>query len=84
MRVPDRPANLQTYSNAVGSYPDFPETLRTHHEALIELNPRWRELYEAALLELDRVELLQCIELAEQEIPEDTATDRVHHAPDEV
>jgi hypothetical protein len=38
----------------------------------------------SCLLELDRVELLQCIELAEQEIPEDTATDRVHHAPDDV
>jgi len=68
----------------MGSYPDSPESLHTHQEALVELNPRWRELYEAAVLELDRVELLHCIELAEQEIPEDTATERVHHAPDEV
>jgi hypothetical protein len=33
-------------------------------------NPRWRELYQAALLELDRKKLLQLIELAEHAIRE--------------
>lgn len=33
-----------------------------------DFNPRWRELYQAALLELDRDKLLQYIELAEQAI----------------
>ena len=32
--------------------------------------PRWRELYECALLELEREKLLQYIELAEQAISE--------------
>jgi hypothetical protein len=31
-------------------------------------NPRWRELYQAALLELDRDKLLQYIELTEHAI----------------
>ncbi len=35
-------------------------------------NPRWRDLYEAALLELDRDKLLPSIELAEQAIREHT------------
>jgi hypothetical protein len=35
-----------------------------------DLNPRWRELYQAALLELARDKLLQSIELAERAIRE--------------
>ena len=42
-----------------------------------DANPRWRELYQAALLELDRDKLLQSIELAEQAIRE-----QANHTPD--
>jgi hypothetical protein len=52
---------------------------------MIEPNPRWRELYEAALLELDRDKLLQCIELAEQAIREHTKpADRIRQEPEEM
>jgi hypothetical protein len=48
-------------------------------------NPGWRELYKAALLELDRKKLLQSIELAEQAICEQAnrTPDLPHHNPKE-
>ena len=47
-------------------------------------NPRWRHLYEAALMELDRDKLLQSIELAEQAIRERANTIAgISHDPDE-
>ena len=51
---------------------------------MIEPNPRWRELYEAALLELDRDKLLQCIELAEQAIREHTKPADLGQEPEEM
>jgi hypothetical protein len=51
---------------------------------MIEPNPRWRELYEAALLELDRDKLLQCIELAEQAIREHTKPADLRQEPEEM
>ena len=48
-------------------------------------NLRWRDLYEAALLELDRDKVLQSIELAEQAIRERAnAIAGKSHDPDEV
>lgn len=46
-------------------------------------NPRWRELYQAALLELDRDKLLQSIELAEHAIREraNLTSDPPRHNP---
>ena len=50
---------------------------------MIEPNSRWRELYAAARLELDRDKLCQRIELAEQATCEDTkAADRIYPEPD--
>ncbi len=51
---------------------------------MIEPNPRWRELYEAARLELDRDKLLQCIELAEQAIREHTNPADLGQEPEEM
>jgi len=51
-----------------------------------DANPRWRELYQAALLELDRNKLLQSIELAEHAIREQAnrTPDPQHHNPHEL
>jgi len=48
--------------------------------------PRWRQLYQAALLELDRNKLLQSIELAEHAIREQAnrTPDPQHHNPNEL
>jgi hypothetical protein len=49
-------------------------------------NPGWRELYQAALLELDREKLLLYIDLAEQAIREHAklTPDSSHHNPGEL
>ena len=67
----------------MGSYLDSLENLQTYEKAMNDPNPRWRELYQAALLELDRDQLLQCIEVAEQAIREHTNT-RLEHDPQEL
>jgi hypothetical protein len=68
----------------MGSYLESPENLQTYSKAMNDPNPRWRDLYEAALLELDRDKLLPSIELAEQAIREHTsATEGASHDPEE-
>ena len=68
----------------MGLYLNSPENLHTYSEAMNDPNPRWRDLYEAALLELDRDKLLRSIELAEQAIREHTnAIEATSHDPDE-
>jgi hypothetical protein len=52
------------------SYLDSPENLQIHQKAMDDSNPRWQQLYQAALLELDHDKLLQCIEQAEEAIRE--------------
>jgi hypothetical protein len=49
-------------------------------------SPRWRELYQSALLELNRNKLLQYIEIAEHAIREHTNAriDPLHHPPQEL
>jgi hypothetical protein len=54
----------------MGTSPDSLENLQTYAKAMNDPNPRWRDLYEAALLELDRDKLLRSIELAEHAIRE--------------
>ena len=54
----------------MGTYLDSLENLQTYPKDMNDPNPRWRDLYEAALLELDRDKLLRSIELAEQAIRE--------------
>lgn len=48
--------------------------------------PQWRELYQAALMELDHDKLLQYIELAEHAIRKGTnfTPDPPHHNPHEL
>jgi hypothetical protein len=68
----------------MGLYLNSPENLQTYPKAMNDPNPRWRDLYEAALLELDRGELLRSIELAEQAIREQAnAIGGTSHDPDE-
>ena len=68
----------------MGTYPDSFENLQTYTKTMNDPNPRWRDLYEAALLELDRDKLLQSIELAEQAIREHAnAIEGTGHDPDE-
>jgi hypothetical protein len=45
-------------------------------------NARWRELYHAALLELDRDSLLAYVELAERAIRAQRSLDQPRHQPD--
>jgi hypothetical protein len=54
----------------MGSYLDSPQDLQPYQENMNDPKPRWRELYESALLELDCDQLLRRIELAEQAIRE--------------
>ena len=54
----------------MGSCPDFAKNPHPYENAVKDPNPRWRELYESALLELERENLLQYIELAERAIRE--------------
>jgi hypothetical protein len=67
-------------------YPDFPENLEFARRLMDDPNPRWRDLYQAALLELDPKKLLQSIELAEQAIREQAnrAPDLPRHNPNEL
>lgn len=44
------------------------EDFQTFQNAMNDLNPGWQELYQAALLELDRDRLLLRIEVAEEAI----------------
>ncbi len=68
----------------MGSYLHSPENTQTYPKAMNDPNPRWRDLYEAALLELDRDKLLQSIELAEQAIREHAnAIEGLSDDPDE-
>lgn len=67
----------------MGSYLDSTENLQAYQQAMNDLNPRWQDLYEAALLELNPDKLLQCIERAEQAIREQTIA-RSEHNPQEL
>jgi len=68
----------------MGTYPDSFENLQTYTKTMNDPNPRWRDLYEAALLELDRDKPLPSIELAEQAIREHTnAAEGASHDPEE-
>jgi hypothetical protein len=75
----------ESIHKAMGSYPDFPEDLHAYQKVMNEPSVRWRELYEAALLELDREKLLRSIELAEQAIRERAkAAERIHFGAEEL
>lgn len=70
----------------MGSYPDLPKNRPNYEKAMNDSNPRWRDLYEAALLELERDKLLQYIELAEQAIRQHRSApvDTAYHDPQEL